>query len=254
MGTSTSRDYSRAIRRFEIGSLAVFAALSAFTVSRVAPFVADNGWLMVTTIAIGFVASDFTSGFVHWIFDTWGTPRTPFLGKPFIRPFREHHTDEKAITRHDFVETNANNCFIGTLPLIGVSFLPVAPDRVWSIFAVGFVFWLVQFTMLTNQFHKWAHSDAPPRVAVWLQRIHLILPPAHHARHHTQPFHRHYAITVGWTNWVTDTLRFYRALEWMIRATTGAIPRRDDLGEVAARVAAPALSGELGLRDPAVKH
>lgn len=235
MGTSTpQRGYSRAIRRFEIGTLVVFALLSAWTAWRVVPHAAENPWLMVAAFAVGFLASDFTSGFVHWIFDTWGTPQTRFLGAPFIRPFREHHTDQLAITRHDFVETNANNCFIGTLPLIGVAFVPVDTGA-FGLFAVAFVFWLVQFTMLTNQFHKWAHAESPPRVAVWLQRVHLILPPAHHALHHSHPFHHHYAITVGWTNWVTDALRFYRALEWLIRVTTGAIPRRDDLGEATAR-------------------
>lgn len=239
MGTSTppGAGYSRAIRRFEVGALIVFALLSGWTLWRVAPFVPEHAWLMVAAFGIGFLASDFTSGFVHWIFDTWGTPRTPLLGAPFIRPFREHHTDQLAITRHDFVETNANNCFIGTLPLVGVSFLSVESGRPVALFTVAFVFWLVQFTMLTNQFHKWAHAEAPPKLAVWLQRVHLILPPAHHAKHHTEPFQHHYAITVGWTNWVTDTLRFYRGLEWLIRLTTGALPRRDDLGEKAATAA-----------------
>ena len=68
----------------------------------------------------------------------------------------------------------------------------------------------------------------PPLLA-HLQRWHLILPPAHHALHHTRPFTSHYCITTGWLNWPLGWARFFPALEWCITACTGALPRRDDL-------------------------
>jgi hypothetical protein len=68
----------------------------------------------------------------------------------------------------------------------------------------------------------------------FLQRWHLILPPAHHQLHHTRPFTSHYCITTGWLNWPLNWARFFPVLEWCITTCTGALPRRDDLGTMAA--------------------
>jgi hypothetical protein len=62
----------------------------------------------------------------------------------------------------------------------------------------------------------------------------LILPPEHHAIHHSAPFTSHYSITTGWMNRPLAVIRFYRALEWAVTRLTGAIPRADDIGRSAA--------------------
>jgi hypothetical protein len=227
--------YSPAVRRFEIASIVAFAAVMLWLLVEIAPRLATNPFLGLSALMLGFVAADFFSGFVHWTADTWGTPEWPLIGKALIRPFREHHVDEKEITRHDFVETNGNNCFISLPAATGAALLP--EGTAW-FFLAAMTFSLCLAIFGTNQFHKWAHMDEPPRYARMLQRASLILPPEHHAVHHAAPYAKYYCITVGWMNEALFRLRFFQTLEKIIGALTGLIPREDDIGEKAALVVA----------------
>jgi len=227
--------YSRAVRRFEIASIAGYAVAMSWLLLEIAPRFVVNPFLALAALMMGFVAADFVSGCVHWMADTWGTAEWPLIGKALIRPFREHHVDQKEITRHDFVETNGNNCFIS----IPAALLAVAlPDG-----AAGFFFATMTFSMClaifgTNQFHKWAHMDAPPPLVRWLQRAGLVLPPDHHAVHHSAPYAKYYCITVGWLNEALFRVRFFQMLERIISRATGLVPREDDIGKGAALVVA----------------
>jgi ubiquitin-conjugating enzyme E2 variant len=227
--------YSPAVRRFEIASIAAYVIVMAWLLVSIAPRIASNPFLALSAFMLGFVAADFISGFVHWLADTWGTPEWPIIGKALIRPFREHHVDEKEITRHGFVETNGNNCFISLPAATTAALLP--DDTVW-FFVAAMTFSLCLAILGTNQFHKWAHMDAPPRYVKMLQYANLILPPEHHAVHHTTPYARYYCITVGWLNEALFRLRFFQTLERLITHASGLVPREDDIGKRAALVVA----------------
>lgn len=224
--------YSPAVRRFEIASIAVYALAMTALAVRLAPSVLRNPWLAMAAFMLGFVLADFVSGFVHWAADTWGTPEWPLVGKALIRPFREHHVDQKEITRHDFVETNGNNCFVSVVPAVGAALLPRTGPG-W-FFIAALVFSLCLAILGTNQFHKWAHLDVPPPLVGLLQRANLILPPEHHALHHAAPYAKYYCITVGWLNEALFRVRFFQTLERVMTATTGMVPREDDIGKRAA--------------------
>jgi ubiquitin-conjugating enzyme E2 variant len=230
--------YSPAVRRFEIASIAGFALAMGALAVHIAPRSIASPWLALTALMVGFVLADFVSGFVHWAADTWGTPDWPLIGKALIRPFREHHVDQKEITRHDFVETNGNNCFISIAPAAGAALLPVSGAGWFFVSVTTFALCFSIFG--TNQFHKWAHMDEPPRLARLLQQANLVLPPEHHAVHHSAPYAKYYCITVGWLNEALFRLRFFQTLEWAITALTGALPREDDIGKGAAVVVAAA--------------
>jgi plasmanylethanolamine desaturase len=239
----------RAIRWLDRGSLVSYAALLCWLGLRLAPEIPRRPWLVLTAALLAYLAADLLSGLVHWAADTWGAVDLPVVGPAFLGPFREHHRDQLAITRHDFVETNGNNCLV-SLPVLGVAtWLSPSGDGTGSVFLPAFLGALVFWVLLTNQFHKWAHMPGPhPPLLAALQSLHLILPPAHHALHHTRPFTSHYCITTGWLNWPLGWARVFPALEWCITACTGALPRRDDLG---AREAAQVMEESLPLPQPA---
>ncbi|MHB8873395.1 MAG: fatty acid desaturase family protein [Myxococcaceae bacterium] len=226
----------RSFRRVEVASIVIYAAMMVGLAVKSAPYALQRPWLTLSALLTGYLAADFVSGFVHWLGDTWGSTQMPILGKALIRPFREHHLDQQAITRHDFVETNGANCLISIPTACLCLAMPLGPGP-WQavrLFTAAGLGAMILWVMATNQFHKWSHTDSPPVLVAWLQRLHLILPPAHHSIHHTAPFNRYYSITVGWLNWPLDKLGFYPALERLVIATLGVVPREDDLGATAA--------------------
>lgn len=227
-----AQGYTRSIRLMDIGSITIFIALEALLVFQLWGNPNVGPWLLLSAVLLGYLAADFVSGFVHWMADTWGSTDMPLIGKALIRPFREHHVDEKAITRHDFIETNGNNCAIS----IPVALMCVAMPHTSSmwVFLASFLGSMIFWVMATNQFHKWSHLDDPPAAIAFFQRVHLILPPAHHHIHHTAPYNKYYCITVGWLNKPLLMIAFFPTLERLVTWATGLLPRQDDIGTEAA--------------------
>ncbi len=235
--------YSKSFRLVEILSIISFWSLTLAIIVKVAPFRHTHPWVVFVAAVTGFILADFVSGFVHWLGDTWGSTEMPILGKALIRPFREHHVDAKAITRHDYVETNGANCLVAVPVAAGALFIPLTIEgwvspALFALISIGsMIFWV----MMTNQIHKWAHLDEEqtPKVLQVLQNMHIILPPKHHQIHHTAPFDTYYSITTGWLNWPLAKLGFYRHAERFWTALTGLVPRKDDIGLQAAVQIAP---------------
>ena len=228
---STANGYSPTHRALEIVAIVAVAVLCTHLLIRLAHVEHPAwAWTLACAAVAGYIAADFISGLVHWIFDTWGSPDTPVLGDSFIRPFREHHSDPLSITRHDFVETNGNSC-IASLPLIlGAGFIPV--DTAPGLFAAAFLLCTSIGILATNQIHKWAHVQDPGRVVVLLQRCRLILTPDHHRIHHVAPYATQYCITTGWLDPLLRATRFHHRLERVIAAVAGVRPRAPAAGSV----------------------
>lgn len=174
--------------------------------------------LLVLSPVVGYLLADFMSGFVHFLGDTVGDENTPIVGKAFIYAFREHHHDQKAITRHDFFYTNGNNCLV-SLPIMLLMYhiVPlVLLTNPLIAFLFSSLFFLVIGIFFTNQIHKWSHQDRPNRIARFLQRHGLILTPARHKLHHTAPHNSHYCITTGWLNPMLERFHFFPAAKFVL--------------------------------------
>ena len=178
---------------------------------------AHAGWLVPFAFIAGYVTADFASGFFHFLADNYGSTSKAFVGPVFIRPFREHHIDPRAITRHDFLEVNGANCAMSVPVLLATwMFLPIGASLL-TVFLGAYVGLFLFGIFLTNQFHSWAHVDRPPRVIRALQRSGLILGPEHHQRHHTPPFNTDYCITSGWLNPLLTRTRFFEKIHEPLR-------------------------------------
>jgi hypothetical protein len=225
--------YSRGFRLVEISAIGIFAALCAALAVRgySAPFSVAAAEV-VLLLLLGALSADFISGFVHWAADTWGDQTWPIVGPTLIRSFREHHVDEKAITRHDFIEANGATALVLLPLMLGVQVLMPGDAAVWTRLqyqASMFVLSLSVFVFMTNQIHKWAHLDRPGPVVRLLQKLRLILTVDHHQVHHTGQHTAHYCITTGWLNPLLDRIRFFRMSEQLIQAVSRLQPREDDL-------------------------
>ncbi|HEY2369059.1 MAG TPA: fatty acid desaturase family protein [Polyangiaceae bacterium] len=225
-----------AFRRIEVASVIVFPFAALWLALRTRTDLARPTFVLLA-IVTGFLLADFISGFFHWFFDTWFSPETPYIGKAFVRTFREHHVDPTAITRHDFVETNGSNILAGGV-LVAVGHFFAEAEGAFAPVALLFA---GIFMSITSQVHKWAHAERVPRLVSVLQGARLILTKAGHAVHHKAPFDRAYCITSGCLNATLHYVRFFRFLEWLIGATTGVLPRKDDIGEDAAAAIRPQL-------------
>ena len=168
---------------------------------------------------------DFLSGFIHWAADTWGTVELPIVGKSIIQSFRLHHSDQKGITRHNFLETNGDVAIVAVIVQVFGFFL--LQSFAFHYFILCYFAFLTTVGQMTNQIHKWAHQDKAPKFISFLQRYHLILSPEHHGTHHTAPHENYYCITFGWLNPFFTAIGFFPFLEKIISFFIGLTPRAE---------------------------
>jgi len=216
------------VKAFDVASLGTLTFLLAVAAVRLLRVVGAGGpwWVLLLVSAAALLAADFLSGLVHWTCDRFFADDTPLIGRMLIHPFREHHRDPLAITRHGFFELCGNNALAVLLPLLAIVLTGPPGAALGSIAAHGFVTALALAIAATNQFHKWAHAAHRPSVVRWLQRRRLILSPDAHERHHRGDYSHGYCVTTGWLNPVLDAYRVLPRCEaWLRGLASSASPQ-----------------------------
>ena len=220
--------YSAEKRNMEIGSLVAFGISFSWCIYRgMAAMTIATVPVVLLAVPVGMLFADFFSGLVHWGCDTWGTVKTPIFSA-FIRSFREHHVDPMAITRHDLVEANGDNCLVCVPALLLLAFIRVDLSSTSELFIFVSLLSTALFVSITNQIHKWSHTLRPPSYVRVLQDTNVILSRKVHNIHHQNPYDRYYCITTGWLNPVLGAINFWGVMEAAIEALGSYKPREDD--------------------------
>lgn len=193
-------------------------------------------WMPLCIIA-AMTLSDLISGLAHWGLDSYGTPDTLIFG-PFIRSFREHHVDQTAMCKHDFIETNADTT-LPLLPLLLIQWIILHKTNTYNnhythnlyrgnIGHHVFLLTLFVFITITNETHKWSHQVKQAPLVRKAMNAGLLLSPIAHRKHHKDPFDCSYCITTGWLNPPLDAINFWRIMEHVVFVLTGAVARAND--------------------------
>jgi ubiquitin-conjugating enzyme E2 variant len=199
----------RAVVAIEAAACVVFLMLIAVLAARV--WDGSRGltaWLVLAPAALlGYFVADVATGLVHWFCDRFFEEDSPVVGRLLIFPFRDHHRDPRAMTRHGVLELTGNSC-LATSPVLAAALaVPL------GLFLDAALFVFAQAVVATNLFHGWAHDERPPRLAAWLQARGLVLAPVVHDVHHSHGGRGAYCVTNGWANRWLDGLGVFERLE-----------------------------------------
>ncbi|CAM9387222.1 unnamed protein product, partial [Hapterophycus canaliculatus] len=105
------------------------------------------------------------------------------------------------ITHRPF-ENNVHKIAYAVLPLLAVLRL-VNPGP--AVVALGVTF--LVGSLMSNEFHRFAHMTAPSPLVLGLQRLGVTVSRKEHGQHHSSPFEEKYCIVTGICNGPLDRFR-----------------------------------------------
>ena len=164
--------------------------------------------------------ADLITGMVHWAEDHYGDPAWPILGQLVFAPNLEHHEKPRAFLAGGWWGANWPQIILAVAVAGGTA-------------AVGWLTWQLALVLTllanANTVHQWAHMTVKetPRLVGWMQRMRLIQDRIHHGGHHGGRRDTAYCALTPWVNPVVDRIGLWRAIEAVIKCTTGVKPRVD---------------------------
>lgn len=207
-------------------NLACVAACAVWLVARAGE--ARPPWpVLAAATLVALFLGDFFSGLIHWATDTWFDEERMTR---VVSIAREHHLYPQHILGYgfrDYVGYTSWPAVLFFAPLCaGLMLVPPPSAAVYvAVLVCGEVCLLMFFG---THFHRLGHRWSPNPVVRLLQRTPLLITPRYHAIHHGGTHVTHYCVVNGWANVVCDAIGFWRGLERVVRALTGAVPRHND--------------------------
>lgn len=140
-------------------------------------------------ILLAYVAADALSGLYHLLTDYGCNIKSQ------VAQFENHHQRPGSMT-------------FDLEPVAGA--LPLAAAAWW--WASPFLWALAGFVAVVQLPHYFCHHpEYAPAIVRLLQRLRLIITPAHHRGHHRPPFDKNFCIFTGWNDlWLNAVL-------WLVR-------------------------------------
>lgn len=177
--------------------------------------------VFIPALFLAHFLADLLSGLVHWVCDSFGCAATRFWGPAFIGPFRRHHDTPRDITMITLAENLGSSALAGLVALLLLSNEMVSQEPLspWKTFGMMLYILFVQFAVLSNLFHRWAHlRDKDKNQAIrFLQNHNLIIQSEHHWRHHKHNFRINYCVSNGWANQVTNRIPWILVEKYMAK-------------------------------------
>ncbi|MGH3567021.1 MAG: fatty acid desaturase CarF family protein [Pseudonocardia sp.] len=185
--------------------------------------------VVVAGAAVGWFSADLMSGVLHWALDTWFCENVPAVRR-IVLIVREHHVYPQQIFKyrwtHEFGIMSWFGFMVVAMALALVTVLPIGPLADLALLSAAVVTSLgASFSL---ELHKLGHDFAPRRAVRLLQRLGLVLGPAHHMKHHSGEHDSHYCIVNGWGDCTLGRLGLFRVLEQLIAHSAKTTPRADD--------------------------
>ena len=172
-------------------------------------------------VVVTWLVTDFISGFVHWLEDSYGHPHIPVVGRYITKPDLLHHYRPRKFVANSWFSSSDLLLVLCSAALLVALVLGRLSPMVFLGAVLG---------VNANQVHKWCHRTQRENGAliVALQRLHVVQMPQQHQQHHLGKKDAAYCALTGFLNPILDGCRFWRALERVIFAVFGIRKRDDD--------------------------
>ena len=178
---------------------------------------------IIIQIILGFFIADIVGGFFHWFEDRYINYCTTI---PIIKDIAEdnelHHYFPRAILAYSYTEHVINPIIIAFIGIFIIFLINNSFVLTYKYLFLSLLF----FSSIMNIIHRFSHMRdcENNEIVKFLQKIGLILNHESHGVHHEEA-NQKYCIATIYTNFVLDSLHFWRMLEYIIYLITGIKPK-----------------------------